>query len=176
VLDATWRRRPVVLVGLMGSGKTTVGRALARLLERPFVDSDAQLAVTTGATAKELAATVGPDELHRLEGEALLAALAGPPAVVAAAAAVVLDPTVVARLLSEAVVVWLRADVGTLAARVVTSSHRPFVDADAHAQLAAMERERAARYEAVADLVADTAARDPEALADQLAAAITAAS
>jgi shikimate kinase len=166
----------VVLVGLMGVGKTTVGRALARLLERPFVDSDAQLGAATGRTARELAAEVGADELHRLEGRAVLAALADPPAVVAAAAAVVLDDAVASTLAREAVVVWLRADPGTLAARAVTSGHRPFVGADAHAVIAAMDHDRSDRYEAIADLVAETAACDPEALADQLAAAITAAS
>jgi shikimate kinase len=175
VLDATWRRRPVVLVGLMGTGKTSVGRPLAAALDRPFVDSDAQLDVATHATAKELAATIGADELHRLEGRAVLAALAQqPPAVVAAAAAVVLDDAVAAALAREAVVVWLRADTTTLAARVATGTHRPFVGDDARAQLAAMDRDRADRYAAIADITVDTTGRDPVTLAAQVAARLAA--
>jgi shikimate kinase len=176
VLDATWRRRPVVLVGLMGTGKTSVGRPLAELLGRAFLDSDAQLDVATHATARELAAAVGADELHRLEGRAVLAALAHrPPAVVAAAAAVVLDDAVAAALAHEAVVVWLHADTTTLVARVATGTHRPFVGDDAHAHLAAMDRERADRYAAIADVTVDTTGQDPTALAAGVAARLEAA-
>jgi shikimate kinase len=175
VLDATWRRRPVVLVGLMGTGKTSVGRQLAARLGRAFVDSDAQLDVATHTTARELAAELGADELHRLEGQAVLVALGQqPPAVVAAAAAVVLDDAVAAALARDAVVVWLRADTSTLVERVATGSHRPFVGDDARANLAAMERDRADRYAAIADLTVDTTGQDPAALAAQVAATLAA--
>jgi shikimate kinase len=173
VLDATWRRRPVVLVGLMGTGKTSVGRPLAARLDRAFVDSDAQLDAATHATAKELAAHLGADELHRLEGQAVLAALElRPPAVVAAAAAVVLDDAVAGALARDAVVVWLRADTATLVRRVATGTHRPFVGDDARANLAAMGRDRADRYAAIADVTVDTAGRDPDAIAGEIADAL----
>ena len=82
----------VVLMGLMGSGKSTIGRPLARRLGRQYVDNDRQLELRTGQTAHELAAAVGMDELHRDEAETLLASLArAEPAVVSAPASAITD-------------------------------------------------------------------------------------
>ena len=86
-----WRH--ILLVGLMGAGKTTIGRELAGRLGRPFLDSDAQLAALGGRTAREIAAADGIERLHELEATALLAALDEPvPSVIAAAASVIEDP------------------------------------------------------------------------------------
>src|SRR5262249_45956694 len=85
--------RHVVLVGLMGSGKSTVGHALARRLGRPFVDNDEALEARSGRSARAIADADGADALHRLEAQALVDALARPePAVVAMAASVVEHP------------------------------------------------------------------------------------
>jgi len=85
--------RPIVLVGLMGSGKTTVGSALADRLGRAFWDGDAKLLELTGKTPGALGAERGLEVLHGLELEVLSLGLAHRPApVVAAAASVGLDP------------------------------------------------------------------------------------
>ena len=75
----------VVLMGLMGSGKSTLGVPLARRLGRPYVDNDRQLELRTGQTAHTLAAAVGMDELHRDEAATLLDSIASEePAVISA--------------------------------------------------------------------------------------------
>jgi shikimate kinase len=168
--------RHIVLIGLMASGKTTVGVALATRLGRPFVDNDAQLQARTGHSAREIAITEGADGLHRREAEALVAALAMPtPAVVAAAAAAPLEPDVAAALRSHDVV-YLRAPPAVLAARLagvpVHDDHRPFVAADPRAVLDAQFAERDATYLALATVTVDSGGTAPESIVDEIIAAL----
>ena len=80
----------VVLVGLMGSGKSTVGRVLAERLGWPMRDSDREIELATGGTVKALRDEIGVDAMHDLEARQLLDALAIPgPAVVSPAASVI---------------------------------------------------------------------------------------
>ena len=164
----------VVVVGSMAVGKSTVGRALAARLGRPFRDSDADLAATRGLTGRALAEREGVDALHRWEAQHLLAALAGrEPAVVAAAASVVDDAACLAAL-RDPFVVWLRAPASTLAQRMAggsgTDDHRrPVGDA---AAVAALEAERAGRFGAVADLTVDTVTNSTTMSPDAIVAAI----
>lgn len=142
----------------MAVGKSTVGRALAARLGRPFRDSDDDLVATRGLTGRALAEREGVEALHRWEAGHLLGALAGTqPAVVAAAASVVDDAACLAAL-REPFVVWLRAPAGVLAQRVAGGAgsddhRRPLGDASAVADL---EARRAERFRAVADLKIDT--------------------
>ncbi len=155
--------RHVVLVGPMGSGKTTIGRRVADALGRRFVDNDVSLERRTGRTAMQIAAADGVAVLHREEAAELLAALDDPvDAVIAAAASVVLDETVRARLAAVAWVVWLRAGPATLAARLPSSPDRPHLDADAAVLVARQARERDALYRAMADVVISTDEQTPE--------------
>jgi shikimate kinase len=141
----------VVLVGLMGSGKTTVGRELAALLSRPLLDNDGQVLAMTGLTVAKISAQSGVAEMRRLEREALAQALGSPvPAVITAAAGVILDDR--ARLwLREPFVVWLRAETATLAARVARDPARPLLGDDPEAVYRAMEQQRHRLYAEVAD-------------------------
>jgi shikimate kinase len=152
-----------VLVGLMGTGKTTVGRLLAERLGRPFVDSDAVVEARTGRTVREIFETDGEAAYRPLETAALLDALASPvPAVIAAAGGVVLSP-VNRRALEEhaGLVVWLRADPGTLVGRVSPHDHRPLLDGDRAAMLARMAADRTALYTEVADVIVDVDEKTP---------------
>ncbi len=147
-------RRHVVLVGMMGSGKTSVGRLVAQRLGRPFLDSDAQVEARTGRTVREIFETEGLGEaaFRALEAEALAEALARPePSVIAAAGGVVLDPSNRARLRALATVVWLRAHPAVLAARVTTGEHRPLLGDDPLEVLERMDDERRRLYQEVAD-------------------------
>ncbi len=147
--------RPVVVIGLMGAGKTTIGAALAARLGRPFVDNDATLLRRTGPRARDIARTNGLDALHRQELAALAAALADPePAVIAAAAGAAADPEA-SSLLTGSVVVYLRAAPQVLESRIRAAAgdgHRP--DLDLAAQFAA----RDGRYRELASVVVDAAA------------------
>jgi shikimate kinase len=145
----------IVLVGLMGTGKTTVGRELAALLDRPLVDNDQQVLAKTALTVAEISAGAGIAEMRRLEREALAEALASPvPAVITVAAGVILDDQ--ARLwLHDPFVVWLRAEPATLAARVARDPVRPLLGDDPETVLRAMEQQRHRLYAEVADYVVD---------------------
>jgi shikimate kinase len=154
-----------VLVGAMGSGKSTVGAPLAAALGRPFVDNDTQLFERTGETAAELAARQGADALHTAEAESLLAALDAPDAsVISAAASTVTDPAVRHALERDAFVVWLRAAPGVLAARLPRSAARPFAAEEPASLVARQARERDPLFEQVADLTVESDHAAPDAV------------
>jgi shikimate kinase len=141
----------------MGVGKTTVGRRLAAQLRRPVLDSDEHVLATEGETGRELAARRGVAELHRIEAQQLLDALADPqPAVLAAAASVVDEPRCLDALRS-ADVVWLRADSEVAVQRMGQGGHRRDLGPDAVTTAAELVDRRTPRYQQVADLAVDTA-------------------
>ncbi|HZA75937.1 MAG TPA: shikimate kinase [Acidimicrobiales bacterium] len=123
-------RRHVVLVGLMGVGKTTVGRRLARELQRPFADADEQLELRAGRTIPVIFRDDGEAAFRRLESE-VLADLLGRthPLVVAAGGGVVTGAENRALLSRHGFVVWLRASAGFLATRI-DPTHRPLLATD----------------------------------------------
>src|SRR5262245_5262311 len=156
-------------MGLMGSGKSTIGHVLARRLGRRFVDNDEALESRAGRSARDIADSEGADALHGLEAQALVDALARPtPAVIAAAASTVEHPAALDALRGNEVV-YLHATPEVLAARVAAHArhddHRPFVDGDARAVLEAQYAERDPRYRAVAGIVVDTSASAPDQIA-----------
>lgn len=147
----------VVLVGMMGVGKTTVGRRLAEVLGRPFSDSDLEVEARTGRTVREIFDADGEPAFRALESQVMADALAAPePTVIAAAGGVVLDPANREQLRRAGTVVWLRAPVVVLVDRVATGSHRPAVEADPAGTLQQMEDTRTALYTEVADVVVDS--------------------
>jgi shikimate kinase len=153
----------LVLVGLMGTGKTTVGQLLAATLHRPFVDSDAVVEAHTGRTVREIFEADGEAAYRPLETAALVDALVSPePAIIAAAGGVVLSPVNRKALRDLAGrVVWLRADTGVLVERTATADHRPLLDGDPAAALAAMARDRTSLYAEVADQIVDIDDKTP---------------
>jgi shikimate kinase len=122
----------IVLVGLMGSGKSTVGGLLANRLGWPLRDSDDQLRASTGRTAREFGQAHGSPALHAAETAALLAALATPgPAVIGAAASVIENPAARDALRGPRIaVVWLHGSPAVLAARFGAQPHRPIYGPD----------------------------------------------
>ena len=160
----------VVLVGLMGAGKSTVGRELSALLNRPLVDNDAQVLAKTARTVAEISTRTGIPEMRRFEREALAEALASPvPSVITSAAGVILDAE--ARLwLQDPFVVWLRADPATLATRVARDPVRPLLGEDPEAVLRAMHEQRHRLYTEVADHIVDIDRLAPADVAAAIAA------
>lgn len=145
----------IVLVGMMGSGKSSVGRAIARRLDRTLYDSDDMVEARTGRTVREIWSSDGEDAFRSIESEVLSEALAAAtPAVVAAAGGVVLSEanrTVLAH--SNVHVVWLMADVDLLVDRVKNGMHRPLLDDDPEGTLRTMFDQRAGLYQQVADAI-----------------------
>lgn len=166
----------VVLLGMMGSGKSSVGVALARRTGWPFVDNDALVQQATGHTARELLARRGEDAMRAAESAALHAGLTmPPPAIVATAAGTILDAADREQIERGGFVVWLRADAETLAARAVGAEHRPWLDHDPVGWFRAALGERDPLYAAVADLIIDTGRARPDQAADAIVAGISAA-
>jgi shikimate kinase len=148
----------VVLVGLMGSGKSTVGRRLAEELDRPFHDADADLEQRTGRSVAEIFAQDGEAGFRVLETEMLADLLASAhPAVIAAGGGAVVTEATRTRLREHACVVWLDADPVFLAERIDAKPHRPLLDGDPVAVLTRLHAERADWYREVADVVIDVA-------------------
>jgi shikimate kinase len=174
--------RHVVLVGLMGVGKSTVGPVLAARLGRVFVDLDEVVASAEGAPVAELITSRGESAFRRAESAALAAVLAGAPVVLATGGGAVLD-AVNRRLLTAQpsdgappVVVWLTAPVATLVDRVgpEAAARRPLLaDGGAEQVLARLEGERATLYDEVATVVVDTAGASPPAVADRVLEAVS---
>ncbi len=163
--------RHVVLIGLMASGKSTIGPLLGARLGRDFVDNDVLLKARTGQSAREIASAEGVDALHRHEVDALVGALADPvPAVIAAAAAAPMEADAAAAMLG-AFVVYLRASPEVLAARLAgepaADDHRPAVGS-----IAQQFDARDARYRELASLVVDTTAVAPDAIVAEVSAAL----
>jgi shikimate kinase len=164
----------LVLVGMMGSGKTTVGTRLAERLRRELVDSDALIEATTGKTVREIFLDDGEEAFRTLETAALVGALtADEPLVVAAAGGVVLREENRRSLLdADALVVWLRADPALLAERVGSATHRPLLDGDPAGTLQRMFVDRAPLYREVADTVVDVDDRTVDDVVDAVLAAL----
>ena len=158
----------LVLIGLMGAGKTTVGRKCAERLGRAFVDTDdVVIALAGGVPVDEIFATSGEAGFRELERQAVADVTASPaPLVIACGGGTVVDPENRRALRDTGVVVWLRAPVGVLAARVGDGSTRPMLAGNPTAALTRLEAAREASYEAAAVATVDTADRDVSEVAD----------
>ena len=159
-------KRHVAIVGYMGSGKTTVGRALARALRRKFVDLDRAIARRAGCGIPEIFAENGEDHFRDLEHQTLLDALEGHPrSVVACGGGVVVRPDNRA-LLREAATVFLREDTQILYNRT-RGTGRPLRAASPE-DFERRYAERLPLYREVADLVIEVGGRPPAAVAEEV--------
>jgi shikimate kinase len=145
----------VLLVGMMGAGKSTVGRAVAARLGWAYLDNDDLVRKLTGLDAPALVAIHGVDELHRVELAALKEVLRHPGPLVATAAGFAVAGVAATRFPRErTTVVWLRARADTLRARIGDGADRR-ADAVSEPWLAETAARRAGTFAAVADVVLD---------------------
>ena len=151
----------LVLIGLMGAGKTTVGARCAERLGRPFVDTDDVVEVTAGCTVAEIFSTEGEAGFRERERRAVADVCASPaPLVIACGGGAVLDAANRACLRARGVVVWLRAEPAVLAARVGSGEGRPLLtEQGAAATLERLDVLRTPAYEAAAHAAVDTGGR-----------------
>lgn len=119
--------KPIVLVGLMGAGKSTVGRRLARRLALPFVDADGEIEAAAGMSVAEIFERYG--EAHFRDGERRVIArlIEGPRQVIAAGGGAFVDPATRALMLKRCTVIWLDAELELMAERVGRRDHRPLL-------------------------------------------------
>lgn len=165
--------RSVVLVGLMGSGKSSVGERLASLLGVSFHDSDAEIVTATGMSIPEIFASIGEQGFRDTERRVIARLLAGRPAVIATGGGGFLDPDTRATIRSRAISVWLRADLDVLWERVRDRPGRPLLKvSDPRATLADLYRRRAPIYSKAAIVVDSPRDSDPWSIAQETLKAV----
>ncbi|GAC1363497.1 MAG: shikimate kinase [Actinomycetota bacterium] len=150
--------RSIVLVGMMGSGKTAAGRLLARRLNRDLLDLDALVEARAGRCVAAIFAEEG-EQGFRAREAAVLSELTGrPPVVVACGGGVILDPANVAALRACGTVVWLQVSPTVAAGRLGAGEDRPVLAAmsgSLEERLSTLMAQRAQAYRAAAHLVVD---------------------
>lgn len=159
--------RTVALVGLMGAGKSCVGRALARRYRLPFVDADAEIESAAGRTVPEIFALRGEREFRDGERRVIARLLERPAHVLATGGGAFMDPETRAHIRRRAVSLWLRADLEVLLRRVRCDGARPLLQAgDPRAVLEGLIARRYPVY-AEADVVVDSVDEAPLRTADR---------
>ncbi|MCG2840349.1 shikimate kinase [Sandaracinobacter sp. RS1-74] len=126
-LRPDWRKRPLVLVGLMGSGKTTVGRRLAARLNWPFVDADAEIEAAAQMPISEIFARFGEPHFRDGERRVIGRLMESGQRVIATGGGAFVDAETRALILREGTAIWLDAAIETLVSRVARRSHRPLL-------------------------------------------------
>jgi shikimate kinase len=148
--------RTIALVGLMGAGKTTIGRRLAQALALPFADADAEIATAAGRSVEAIFAEHGECDFRRGERQVIARLLAGPVHVLATGGGAFIDPRTRALMKERAISIWLKAPLEVLMKRVAKRDDRPLLKEDD--PRAVMQRLMDDRYPiyAEADLTIET--------------------
>ncbi|MCK5930550.1 MAG: shikimate kinase [Fulvimarina manganoxydans] len=166
--------RTIALVGLMGAGKTTVGRRLASLLSLPFRDSDVEIEEVSRMTIPELFEAYGEPEFRALEARVVQRLAVEGPQVVGTGGGAYMNGETRERLKSTAVTVWLKADLDTLMERVSRRSNRPLLKtADPRETMRRLIKERYPIY-GQADIVIESRNVKREQVAGEVAEAVQA--
>jgi shikimate kinase len=165
-------QRTIVLVGLMGAGKTKIGRRLAARLDLPFFDSDEEIEAAAGETIEEIFANRGEAVFRDGERRVIARLLQGPVHVLATGGGAFMDPQTRRIIAQRGVSVWLRADLDVLFARVSRRTNRPLLKApDPRGVLAELIERRYPIY-AEADVTVDSGDGPPDSTAWKAIAAL----
>ena len=164
--------RTIVVVGLMGAGKSKVGRRLALRLGLPFFDSDPEIETAAGETIEEIFANRGERVFRAGERRVIARLLAQPVHVLATGGGAFMDPATRELVARRGVSLWLRADLDVLVSRVLRRSNRPLLkQGDPRVILAELIERRYPLY-AEADVVVDSGEGSPEATVTRAIAAL----
>ena len=164
--------RPIVLVGLMGAGKSCVGRRLGARLGLPFLDADTEFEAAAGCTIADYFACHGEAAFREGERKVIARLLDGPRCVLATGGGAFCDPRTRARIKAGALSVWLRAELDLLVKRTAGRDHRPLLKQGDPREI--LGRLMAIRYPlyAEADLTVDTTDEPADNTVDQALAAL----
>jgi shikimate kinase len=163
----------VLLIGMMGAGKSTTGWLLSERLGWPYLDSDEEVQRQTGKTVPEIWKSDGEAAFRAEESKVLWQACHSPtPVVVSVAGGAVLDPDNQQLIRQSGLVVWLRAEVATLVRRVGVGEGRPLLEGGPVAALTRLSEARAPIYARLADLVFDVDRTAPPKVVDEIVAAM----
>lgn len=151
--------KPIVMVGLMGAGKTSIGRMLARKLDIPFVDSDREIEAAAGCSVVDIFSLYGEAEFRRVEERILRRLLTNPPylKVISTGEGAFITPAIRKMVLDKALSIWLRADLDLLVKRTNFRDTRPqLLNTDSKKILSQLIDERYKIY-ATANITVQTA-------------------
>ncbi|MDX2094789.1 MAG: shikimate kinase [Alphaproteobacteria bacterium] len=169
---AHWRTRPLVLVGLMGAGKSTIGRRLAKQIGWRFVDSDEEIEAAAGCCVADIFTIHGEAIFRDLEQRVINRLLGEEPMVLATGGGAWMQPAVRAMIKQRATSVWLRAELNVLTDRVSKRTHRPLLETgDKRSILDRLMQERYPVY-ALADMVIDSSDGPHERVVERVVAAL----
>ena len=164
--------RSIVLVGLMGAGKSTVGRRLAQRLDLPFRDTDAEIETAARMTVAELFAAYGETEFRALEARVVARLAEDGPQVLATGGGAFMAEATREMLRAKAVTVWLKADLDTLMERVMRRGNRPLLKtADPRATMRDLMDRRYPVY-GLADVTIQSRQVKREVIADEIVEAL----
>ncbi len=164
--------RSLVLVGLMGAGKSCIGKRLAAQIGLPFRDADREIEAAAGSTIAEIFARHGEPYFRDGERRVIQRLLADPVHVLATGGGAFIDPATRDLVKQRAISIWLRADLDLLVKRVSRRNDRPLLhNVDPRQRLAELIEQRYPIY-AEADIVVDSADGPPEAIVAQVLAAL----
>ena len=163
----------VFLIGMMASGKTTVGKWLAKKLGLDFVDADQEVEERAGADIPWIFDVEGEEGFREREAQVVDALTLRDRIVVATGGGAVLRPENRARLRDRGVVVYLKTPIDLIVARTRNDRRRPLLQGvDAHEKLTALEEERGHLYESTAHLTVSTESDDPRVIAQTISTAL----
>ncbi len=165
----------LLLIGMMGAGKSTIGHIVAARLGWRYMDSDEEVFRRTGRTVPEIWHSEGEAAFRVEEARVLAAGVSSPePTVVAVAGGAVLSEAnrrVIAS--AEGPVVWLRVSVDTLVERVGDGAGRPLLEGDVEGNLGRLYAQRRPLYESLADVTIDVDGLAPDVVAERVMATVT---
>ena len=159
----------IVLIGFMGSGKSTIGRVLAEIAGKPLLETDQIVEDREGASIAEIMASRGEGYFRDAECEVVAEAAASDGTVIAAGGGAVLDDTNVSRLRENGVLYFLEIDATDVMSRVDGGSDRPLLPEDAEG-IRNLMSERASRYLEASDAVIPASGRAPREIAEEVLA------
>ncbi len=164
--------RTVALVGLMGAGKSAIGKRLAQRLGLPFVDADEEIERAAGCSVTEFFERFGETEFRAGERRVIERLLDGPMHVLSTGGGAYMDPKTRALMREKAITVWLRADLDVLFERVKRRGHRPLLrQGDPRDVLARLMQQRYPVY-AEADLTVESTAQPAERTTEEVIEAL----
>jgi shikimate kinase len=164
--------RTIVMVGLMGAGKTSIGRRLAQRLGLAFVDADHEIETAAGCTIEEIFERYGETAFRDGERRIIHRLLERPPHVLATGGGAFMDPETRARIKAEGISVWLKADLEVLVRRVSRRGNRPLLKrGDPREVLAKLMEQRYPIY-AEADICIDSVDAPAESTVERVIEAI----
>ena len=171
-LAAALGRRSVVLVGMMGAGKSSIGRRLAGRMEIPFVDADAEIEKAAGMTIADIFATQGEPYFRGGEARVIARLLDGGPQVLATGGGAFMNPETRAAIRAKGISVWLRATLEVLNRRIKRRVDRPLLkDTDPVETLRRLIEVRYPIY-AEADLTVESREAPHETIVDEILAGL----